>query len=52
MNSQEQCLAYSIRLSLATSDKVMNTKLKITTLISIAILALQIANKIIKDLEK
>ncbi len=30
----------------------MNTKLKITTLISIAILALQIANKIIKDLEK
>lgn len=30
----------------------MNTKIKITTLISIAILALQIANKIAKDLEK
>ena len=30
----------------------MNTKLKITTLISIAILALKIANKIVKDLEK
>lgn len=30
----------------------MNTKIKITTLISIAILALQIANKIVKDIEK